>query len=244
MAFPTTRWNILDNLRMSDADRRARALGEITTLYGPALFAFARYESKGALSREDCEDVVGDFFLKCVEQDVLQRADRLRGRFRNFLAKTFKNFMRNWIRDRAAGIRAPAGGVVSLHELIDRHGQALEPRAGEAADDTLVRVLRVSLFDSTLREFESACYESGQQKKYRLYVQREISPPRDGTAVPGYAALAVEFALPSEDAVGRVIRAARDEFHAMLLERIGRDCESSAEADLEFKLVVATALGS
>ncbi len=244
MAFPTTEWNIVEALRVGDADQRSGALGEIIELYGPALFALARFESHGALSRQDCEDVVGDFFLKCVEAGVLGRADRARGRFRNFLAKTFKNFMRNWIRDRAAGIRMPSGGMVSLHDLIDRHGQALEPRVGEAGEEALDRILRASLFDRALAELEQTCRESGQEKKYRLFIRREITPEREGTAVPSYPALAKEFGLSSEDAVGRIIRAARDEFYSLLHARVSRDCESSKEAHVELKLVLATGLRS
>src|SRR5262245_55821094 len=132
MAFPMTNWDILQLLRTGDPEQRTGMLGEIVTIYGPPLFALARHESQGKLSRPDCEDLVGDFFLKCVQEDVIERADPVKGRFRNFLAKSFKNFMLNWIRDRSAGVRTPSGGMLSLHELVDKHGRVLEPRAGES----------------------------------------------------------------------------------------------------------------
>jgi RNA polymerase sigma factor (sigma-70 family) len=244
MAFPMTNWDILQLLRTGDAEQRAGMLGEIVTIYGPPLFAFARHESQGSLSRQDCEDLVGDFFLKCVEEDVIERADPAKGRFRNFLARSFKNFMLNWIRGRAAQVRTPSGGLVSLHELVDRHGRAFEPRAGESGEEILDRVFRLSLFERALAAFEKACRSADQEKKYLLYVRREILPERDGTRVPSYAALADEFGLPSEDAVGRVVRAARDEFRALLIALIRQDAVSSKDAETEFRLILATGLQS
>ncbi len=244
MAWPTTQWGILDAIRDGDPTRRSEALGEIVVIYGPGLVAFARYESDGALTHADCEDVVQDFFYKCLTRDVLERADRTRGKFRNFLAKTFKHFMINWIRDRNAGIRMPPGGVIPLHELVDRLGRDMEPRSGESAEQAYERLVRSSLFGYMLSEFEKSCRAAGQGKKYELYVRHDIEPGRDGGDAPSYAALARDFNLPSEDAVGRVIRAARDEFSSLLLAKVAHDTESPAEAEIEFKLVVAACLRS
>ena len=244
MAFPLTNWDILQLLRTGDAKQRAGMLGEIVTLYGPPLFALARHESQPALSRQDCEDLVGDFFLKCVQDDVIERADPAKGRFRNFLARSFKNFMLNWIRDRSAQVRAPSGGFVSLHTLVDRHGRALEPLAGESGEEILDRVFRLSLFECALTAFEQACCSSGQEKKFRVYVRREITPEREGTRVPSYSALADEFGFPSEDAVGRAVRTARDEFRLLLLALIKKDAVSAKEAEAEFRLTIASGLQS
>ena len=242
MPFPVTNWDILQLLRTGDAEQRAGMLGEIVTFYGPPLFAFARHECQRELSRQDCEDLVGDFFLKCVQEDVIERADPAKGRFRNFLARSFKNFMLNWIRDRAAQVRTPSGGMVSLHDLVDKHGRALEPRAGETGEEILDRVFRLSLFESALTAFEKACRAADQEKKYLLYMRREILPEREGTRVPSYSALADEFGLPSEDAVGRVVRTAREEFRALLLSLLRQDAVSPQDAETEFRLTLATGL--
>jgi RNA polymerase sigma factor (sigma-70 family) len=240
MTWPTTHWGFLDAIRGGDSAKRSEALGEIVSIYGPGLVAFAGFESD--LSRDDCEDVVQDFFYKCLTRDVLERADPKRGRFRNFLARTFKNFLLNWIRDRNAGIRMPVGGVVPLHELVDKHGRDIEPRSGESAEEAYERLVRASLFEYMLADFEKACRDAGQEKKYELYRRYEVEPGRDGGKTPSYAQLARDFDLPSEDAVGRVIRAAREEFSSRLLEKVAMDSESPAEAEVEYKLVVAAGL--
>ena len=242
MSFPLTNWDILQLLRTGDAEQRSGMLGEIVTIYGPPLFALARHEGQGALSRQDCEDVIGDFFLKCVQEDVIERADPAKGRFRNFLARSFKNFLLNWIRDRSAKSRSPSGGLLSLHNLIDKHGRKLEPLAGESADETLDRVFCLSLFDTAPGAFEKSCRSTGQEKKYCAYMSREIIPKQGGTREPSYEALAEQYGFPSEDAVGRAVRTARDEFRYLLLALIAQDSVSSIDVQAEFKLVLATGL--
>ena len=242
MRFPTTQWNILDVIKAGDEGGRREALGEVISIYGAPLFAFARRQSRGTLVPQDCEDLVNGFFLKCLEGDVLQRADHARGRFRNFLARSFKNYMLNVDRAARTAKGAPGGGFVSLQSLTDDHGPALEPRTNETPEDAFERVLRRSVFMRLLSVFEGRCLAAGQEKKYQLFLLHEIKPRMDGTPVPTYAELARELNLASENAANKVLLAAREEFRTLLVAEVSRDCESQKEAQVECEFVLATAL--
>jgi hypothetical protein len=186
-------------------------MGEIISLYGAPLFAFARRQTQGIRTPEDCEDFVNSFFLKCIEGDILQRADQAREKFRNFLAKSFKNHLLNIDRAEHTQKGAPAVGFVSLQTLTDDHGLALEPRSSETPEDAYHRVLRHALFDRLLAEFRTRCINVGQEKKYRLFLLREVNPQREGSPVPTYSALAAELKLPSENAANKIVLAARED---------------------------------
>ena len=242
MRFPTTQWNILDVIKAGDEGGRREALGEVISIYGAPLFAFARRQSRGTLVPQDCEDLVNGFFLKCLEGDVLQRADHARGRFRNFLARSFKNYMLNVDRAARTAKGSPGGGFVSLQSLTDDHGPALEPRTNETPEDAFERVLRRSVFMRLLSVFEGRCLAAGQEKKYQLFLLHEIKPRMDGTPVPTYAELARELNLASENAANKVLLAAREEFRTLLVAEVSRDCESQKEAQVECEFVLATAL--
>ncbi len=242
MDWPKTQWALVEVLKSGgEADRQA-ALGELMAVYGPALFAFARREWRGSLSREDCEDVVSGFFVNCIEKAIFERADPTRGRFRNFVARTFKNFGLNEIRARGAQSRRPSGGLDSLHALLEEHGARLEPRSGESPDDVFVRVLRHSLFVRSLARFKEACASAGQSDKFDMFVMREVAPFLRGAPEPTYGALKVRFGLTSEDAVGRIIRAARTEFDSGLKELVEGDCDSRSDVEHECRLVWACGL--
>jgi len=236
MPFPTTRWNLLDALKAGTADTKREALGDIILLYGGPLYAFARRQTHGLRGREDCEDLVNDFFLKCVEGDVLERADQARGKFRNFLAKSFKRHILNDDRGRHAQKREPAAGPpISLQSFTDDPG--LEPRTNETPEAAFDRVLRRSLFERLVSDFRGRCERAEQMKKFELFLLREVEPRRNGTPEPSYASLADRLKPPSENAVNKIVLAARKEFRALILAEVGRDCASQKEAEVECELV-------
>lgn len=90
--FTTTRWTVV---RMA-ADRdgstsEARLAWErLCQSYWLPLYIFAR---RRCLDLEEAKDAVQDFFLHLLENQVVERADRERGRFRTFLLGCFCNFL-------------------------------------------------------------------------------------------------------------------------------------------------------
>jgi DNA-directed RNA polymerase specialized sigma24 family protein len=242
MKFPTTQWNIVETLKGEDEDARRAALGEIIGIYGPPLLAFALRHSHGTRTPEDCEDLVNDFFLRCVQGGILARADRARGKFRSFLATSFKYFITNEQRSSQTQRRKPSGGFVSLAAIAEDFGPALEPRTTETPEDAFTRVLRRSLFEKVLREFALRCRAAGHETTFQVFLLRDVKPLREGTPVPTYGALAAACQLPSENAANKLALAAREEFRALLLAATSRDCASPEEAHAECELILATAL--
>jgi len=242
MKFPTTQWNIVETLKVEDENARRAALGEIIGIYGAPLLAFALRHSQGTRSPEDCEDLVNDFFLRCVQGGILARADRARGKFRSFLATSFKYYITNEQRSSQTQKRQPSGGFVSLAELTQELGPALEPRTTETPEDAFHRVLRRSLFEQVLRQFAQQCHAAGRETAFQLFLLRDVKPVREGTAVPTYAALAAACHLPSENAANKQSLAAREEFRGLLRAATSRDCASPEEAHAECELILATAL--
>jgi DNA-directed RNA polymerase specialized sigma24 family protein len=242
MKFPTTQWNIVETLKVEDEEARRAALGEIIGIYGAPLLAFALRHSHGTRSPEDCEDLVNDFFLRCVQGGILARADRARGKFRSFLATSFKYYITNDQRSSQTQRRRPSGGFVSLAALAKEFGPALEPRTTETPEDAFSRVLRRSLFERVLREFAEHCRAAGRENAFQLFLLHDVTPVREGTPVPTYVALADQCHLPSENAANKLALAAREEFRVLLLAATSRDCASPAEAQAECELILATAL--
>jgi DNA-directed RNA polymerase specialized sigma24 family protein len=242
MRFPTTQWNIVETLKVEDEEARRAALGEIIGTYGAPLLAFALRHSHGTRTAEDCEDLVNDFFLRCVQGGILARADRARGKFRSFLATSFKYYITNDQRSSQTQRRKPSGGFVSLAVLTKELGPALEPRTTETPEDAFDRVLRRSLFENVLQEFARHCRAAGRDAAYQLFLLRDVKPVREGTPVPTYGALADACHLPSENAANKLALTAREEFRALLLAATTRDCASPEEAHAECELILATAL--
>ena len=239
--FPTTQWHLLDTLKTKDEDARRAALGDVVSIYGPPLLAFAFRQSDGTRTREDCEDLVNDFFVRCMQGGLLEHADQARGKFRSFLVTSFKYYMSNADRATRTQRRRPSGGFVSLDGLRDEFGSALEPRTNETPDAAFHRVFRSSLFKSALAEFQKRCRKEDREIAFQLFTLREVQPRRDGTPVPSYRVLASTCQVSSENLANKMVLGATEEFRSLLLAKIASDCVSPEEAQLECDLIFAAA---
>lgn len=103
--FESTIWSdVLHAREKSDPERRA-ALDRLCRAYWPALHALLR---RRGFSEVDAEDAVQGFLAHFLGKALVDRADPERGRFRNYLLKTFENWLSN--ERRIAGAAKRGGG--------------------------------------------------------------------------------------------------------------------------------------
>ncbi|MBI2899958.1 MAG: sigma-70 family RNA polymerase sigma factor [Planctomycetes bacterium] len=76
--FPSTMWTAISHARRQGGG----ALDLLLRKYRPVILAFVRNAGFGP---EDAEDVTQEVFLALVRDDVLAKADRVRGKFRSLL---------------------------------------------------------------------------------------------------------------------------------------------------------------
>ncbi len=96
--FPQTVWTVV--LAAKDATpARERALETLCRTYWRPVYSWIRKSGK---SQEDAEDLTQAFFLKVLTQQVIERAQRERGRFRSWLLTVLRSFLLDeWDRSRA-----------------------------------------------------------------------------------------------------------------------------------------------
>jgi RNA polymerase sigma-70 factor (ECF subfamily) len=122
MAFPTTRWSLLAQATIHGDAAQKQAWADFYRRYREPVAGFIRRQ---CADQSHAEDLTQEFFIHLVEQSTLQRADRLRGRFRSFLLGALTRFL---VRDRTRSEAAKRGsGAANLSF------DALTPGAGEPA---------------------------------------------------------------------------------------------------------------
>jgi DNA-directed RNA polymerase specialized sigma24 family protein len=88
--FPTTRWTFVAAAGNGNPTESRRALETLCESYWYLLYAYARRRGD---SPEAAQDHTQEFFVRFLERDYLDRADRDRGRFRSFLLASFKFYL-------------------------------------------------------------------------------------------------------------------------------------------------------
>src|SRR3954451_9800212 len=104
--FPSTDWGIISAVGRTGPGRRV-ALGELLVRYLPVLASYLQVRWR--ISPDRADDLLQGFVAaKVLEQDLVARADRNKGRFRDLLVTTLDRYVVSEFRKAAAG--QPASG--------------------------------------------------------------------------------------------------------------------------------------
>ena len=118
--FPAhTRWSLVLTVGGDDPEAARKALVQLLKLYLPPMRA--HLISQWSLSLHDAEDLLQGFISdRVIEQNLIGRAVRGKGRFRGFLTKSLRNYVANEFRTRMAQKRSPGSTTVSIDEHLDK----------------------------------------------------------------------------------------------------------------------------
>ena len=150
MAFPDTRWSVIQRAKGALDDEAAAAFDELCGAYWYPLFAYLR---RGGTKPEEAADLVQELFVSLLERQSLDRLQPEGARFRSWLLAA----LRHHVQDARARERADKRGGGRAHFPLDLEcaegrytGEPAEPRDPAAlferawAVEVLARGSRVS----------------------------------------------------------------------------------------------------
>jgi RNA polymerase sigma-70 factor (ECF subfamily) len=115
-SFQTTHWTLVLQAGQDESSvSREKALSQFCESYWPPLYAFLRHRR---YAPADAQDLVQAFFAHLFEKNILEHADREKGRLRTFLLSSLQNFLINE-HERATTLKR--GGnfrILSLDEFL------------------------------------------------------------------------------------------------------------------------------
>ncbi len=230
-AFSTTRWSLVFAVGGGESVEAEDALLELCRRYWFPLYAYVR---KSGYRHEDAEDLTQGFFAEFLERGYFSRADRKRGRFRNFLLRSLKNFMsKEWRRDQTIKRGGNAARIPwDLAEAERRYG-------GEQCEEFIPEILydrewARSLIDRVLEQMDS---DFGKRNKSELFRQLKRHLWGEARDVP-YRELA-ERAKMSVGAFKIAVHRVREQYRSLLRAEVAETVADPAEVDEELRHLVA-----
>lgn len=228
-AFPPTDWIRLAALREGTADEKKRVIGELFVRYREPVLAFL----KGRGNRhEQAEDLVQDFFLHAMNQQLFEKADATRGRFRNLMLAALQHYAAKAHRASRAQFRHPAGGVAGedvaeIHEAVLPADQSTPARAFlRSWAETVVRRVLAAL---------KAEYAAPERRvHYEVFNRLMIAPILEGAEPPAQRALAGELGLTEKEIANRLVTVRRA-YQRLLRTEIATYTRSDEETDEEIR---------
>jgi DNA-directed RNA polymerase specialized sigma24 family protein len=224
--FESTNWSEIRLARCRQTPAGETALARLLERYWPALLAYLVRERR--LSVDEAEDVLQQFILdKVLERQLLEAADRERGKFRSLLLVSLERFLIDLRRKRSRGLAlSEATPVEQLAAKVD----GPERFEWNWAEATIAEAL-----SRTCRYFMS----TDRPHYWHLFEQRVVRSAYENVAGDDYHELvqSLGFASPkkAKSALVSVKRAFVRQLEALLGDRAA-DAEASLQ---ELKEIVA-----
>jgi hypothetical protein len=142
--------------------------------------------------RGEADDLLQDFIMKKILQPGwLENADPGRGRFRDFLKSSLRNFVLGEIRNREAEKRGGKACSVPLDDLEQ------EPAGPEPVSDSFDIAWLRMLLSEALKQMERSCQASENVHIWKIFQMRVIQPVLEGSEPISYENVVAQFGFKS-----------------------------------------------
>jgi RNA polymerase sigma-70 factor (ECF subfamily) len=230
--FPQTRWTIVIEAQRTGDARAQVAFADLCGQYWYPLYAFARRSGHGP---EDAEDLTQLFFQRLMEREILEKADRERGRLRSFLLATFKRVQSEEYRRENREKRGGQAQIVSIEGTEGEERYTLEPVSAELTpEQAWERSWAVALLDGVLDDLAAAYSAKGKQEQFEMLKEHLAWNATEVSLAETAAALGM-----SEVSLRVTIHRLRKRYRDCLEERIAATVSSVDEIDDELNHLLA-----
>jgi hypothetical protein len=222
--FPATAWSLVARVASSTPAERSAALQALLKRYIPALRVRLVVEKK--LDEHRADELLQDFVThKILEQQLIARADRAKGRFRTFVLTALDRFVIDAIRfDSAAKRSANRAGQDALATVA-----ADDPEPSAAFDLQWAR----DVIDEAARRMQAHCIDTGRPELWGLFDCRVFAPALDGSVPEPYDRLVARFRFSSPAAASNALITAKRMFQRSLRAVVGEYASDERDIDRE-----------
>src|SRR6266568_7483659 len=142
--------------------------------------------------RAEADDLLQDFIKdRILHPGWLEKADPTKGRFRDLLKSSLKNFVTGEIRKREAAKRGGQAPIIPLQELEQ------EIPGPEPVSDSFDMAWLQMLLAQTLEKMKQSCAVCENNHIWKIFEMRVLRPALEGVEPPPYEKLVAEFGLRS-----------------------------------------------
>jgi len=233
-SFHTTHWTEILDAKSEDEPRRHEALRELLGRYWKPVYCYLR--CKGC-DREDAKDLTQGFFHEVVlGRDLIQRADRDKGRFRTFLLTALDRYATDVHRAEKAKQRMPEGGLVPL-EGVDGLNVP-ESFHYTTPVEVFDYAWASALLDQVLAEVAEECHERSKTAYWEVFQARVLRPIMEHAESPSLGHLCEKYSIPSNAKASKMSIAVKRRFRAILRRHVRQLVESDAQVNDEIRYLM------
>jgi len=233
--FGTTSWSKVLAVREGSETEAQAALQWLCSVYWYPVYAFVR---RTVRDPETARDLTQAFFLDLIERGSFARADPGKGRFRDFVLASLRNFLSHE-RDRAGALKR-GGGTMTFSLDVDEAERRFkrEPSDHLTPEQVFERRWALALMESAMGRLRS---ESSSSEGGALLF-RQLQPFLTGEGPRQHYREVAGNLGRNETAIKSAVHRLRRRYGAILREEIAAtlaDPDAQAQVDAELRHLLA-----
>jgi DNA-directed RNA polymerase specialized sigma24 family protein len=214
--FQTTEWTKILNSSIGES-----ILGELYNKYSKPLYSYLR---RKGFNNDQAKDLVHGFFCeKVLGQQLIQKADRTKGKFRTFLLTAIQHY--------AIDIHRKSKPLKQLDEEIERPSDANDP------ETEFVIAFVKELIHSVLIELEEECKSKNKMTHWHIF-RLWLLEPDISTKKTNMKAICAKFNINDVDKAYNMISNIKERFIIIFRRRLSHYLASETEIDEEIKFYI------
>jgi RNA polymerase sigma-70 factor (ECF subfamily) len=231
--FSQTDWSMIGRLAGDDQAGASEALDRLLRRYWPAVYSYIRRSGRDVHEAADLtQSFVSDVLIR---RGLLQGADRAKGRFRNLLLESLRNYLREAHRTHTRRKRAPKGGVVLGLDISRAAPEDGEQSPEGAFDAAWFRTMVQSVFQSVREQ----CLRDGLHVHWSVFEARIVQPALHGAKPIPFDSIAAALGLGGASHACNLLITVRRRFAKALRAEIASTLDDPARVDDELAELLA-----
>jgi len=172
-SFLTTQWSLIEKVHSHEQQDKNQALiGQLIKRYWKPVYCYVR---RKGYKNEEAKDIVQSFFHEVVlGRELIQKADKGKGRFRSFLLFALNRYLKVVQRDEKAKKRIPKSKLFSK-DLVDIP-ELMEITSDLTPEESFDYAWVSELLQRVLKEVEAKCYKDGKMVHWNIFEDRVLKP--------------------------------------------------------------------
>jgi len=219
--FETTDWTRIQQLESVTEGEKNSLLEPFARSYWKPVYCYLR---RKGYDNDSAKDLTQGFFCEVLlGRELIGRADRLRGRFRDYLVRALENYVTDEHRSSGARKRSPQQRLLSLDtDDLPPVGQYPTKNPEQA----FYYSWATTLLDNVLAELKRECYNTGKETHWRLFEAAVLRPLYARRKPLSLSELCQEYGIESEQQISNMLVTAKRRFRAVLGRTLHR-CEGA-----------------
>jgi len=190
------------------------------------------YLRRKGYDNETAKDLTQGFFHEVVlHRELIQKADRSKGRFRTFLLTALDRYVIDVHNRKTTAKRHPAGRLFSL-DGIDVSVDSVA--SSQITPEEGFNYIWVStVLDQVLSDVREQCYDSGKETHWRVFRARLLDPVINDVAPLSLTEICMKYGIESERKASNMIITVKRRLKKSLNRCLENYSPSDSEAELE-----------